>query len=476
MININGQQTTFICQITENSLKIVKCLKYNGAKTAFIDCVLRTFSAKDENNQIREEMKKELTKAGLENKRVILSLPRNLATSKHIRVPSQSHDEIEKIVSLQAPAYLPYGEEELITGHEIVNLEKDGFSNVNLIIAHQNSICRHIELFQSLKILKIDIFLSSYGLKNLYESFGFKEEHMTVMLLDIDEASAELAIVTDKRIMLSRHFKIETQKQNWADSLTEEIIKTCGTYFKEGESRAPFKTFLLSETKRSKQLLETLNEKTSYLAETLPWKKKIDIRKDALNNIMNHDISFASLIGLGLKEQEDSLSLLPADLKKRAKKKEKHRKRAKTAVFLSLIGFVWFMTINKYLENKSAYAAFLNQTLSKASEEAALLDRMKKTSQIMEHHESKETSILDMLTQLHQAMPQKTYLTSFSYEGDKDIVIRGQTDKLNSVFILFSNLGNSAAFNKSYLKIKYATKRMSENTENVDFEIASIIK
>lgn len=458
------KQAVFICQISEGTLKIIKFLPPGAAQEKRMDAAFQVVLPQEEDGKSAERIVLAFKKLGFINNNLILSLPRNLAVSRWVKIPSQSPQEIEKIVSLQAPSYLPYPAEELVSGYQVIAVDKQGFSCLNLIIAHKDVINRYLKLFHGLKPAGLDIFLSSAGLCNFYNHAGPKDSR-AVLLADIDSGGAELAVVVNKKLAFSRYFKLNRQDELWQDLFIEEIDKTRQAYSKEEALEAPDKIFILGETKGAKEAVETLKRRAPYPAELLSYGEKIAIPEDG---------SFVNLIGLGLEKPDDSLNLLPAELKVKAKKAAKYKQRFKTGILLSAIILIWISGLARNLDNKSRYLHLLRQELAKLAKEAKPLEDMEKTLNIMESRRNKDSLILDMLYSLHQNIPAGASLYVFSYQENGQIIIRGQAQELASVFAFIAKLEESAPFKQRGLKVGYATKKRMQNAEVVEFELAGV--
>ena len=179
-------------------------------------------------------------KLGYSQNPVIISLPRSKVATRFIKVPTQIPSEIDKIASLQAPRYLPYSTEELITGYQVLFSDTSGFSQINLIIVHKDVVQRYVRIFQEIKCKGIDIILSSYGLVNLYD-FLHPNTSEAVMILDIDYQQVELAIFSRKKLLFSRYFKLDSLQPNWETTFIDEVSKTQGAYSKDPASKAVHK-------------------------------------------------------------------------------------------------------------------------------------------------------------------------------------------------------------------------------------------
>ena len=224
-----SKNSVFICSITEISIKVVKCLRQNNTKREFVSIEAETLPANTDDKAAAVKLNQIFKKLEYKNNLVIVSLPRNLATCRYLKVPSQNLEEIERIATLQAPHYLPYSAEELITAYQIVQTDKDGYSHINLVITHKDVVARILNIFKELKPLRLDIALSSYGLCNLYNHIR-PQDNLATMIIDIDSSQIELAISVNRKLVFSRSFKLSFAQENWDNVLADEINKSRDAY------------------------------------------------------------------------------------------------------------------------------------------------------------------------------------------------------------------------------------------------------
>lgn len=464
-----NKKAVFICSITGNYLKVVRCLVHNS-KREFVSLEQEALPVNADDKKIAERLSASLKKLKYDNNPLIISLPRNQATCRQIKLPTQLPEEIKGIVSLQASRYLPYPANELITGYQIISTDKDGYSSANLVIVHKDVIERYVKLLRELKIKRFIIALNSYGICNLY-TYIKKNEPGSAMVIDIDSESAELVIVFDKKAIFSRYFKLDRLRPDFENLFIEEINKTQNLYLKERLAGAPQKIIILGTGKRLLELTASLNNQVSLPVEILPYTEEINLSESLSDSIINSPTSFTSLIGLGINNIEESLYLLPQELKDEAQ--GKYRRKEAWRLNLLILGIIlaWVLGVAKNLDNKANYLRQIKSELSKISPEAISLEEIEKRARLLESRLKKKVSSLDVLYEIHKIMPSEISLVNFNYEESSQITLRGEAQELNPVFTFVSQLGGSPVFNNFNVKVRYATNKKIQSGEIVDFEI-----
>lgn len=472
IINFKKNKTVFICQISDTYLKVLKCSSSDSPKGQFSAIDREAIPPDIDEKGLSIKLSGILKKLEFNNNPAIISLPRSLAACRYLKIPTQTPEEIERIVSLQAARYLPYPADELVTAYQNLSVDKDKYSHINLVIVHKDIIDRYLRLSKELKARKINIFLSSYGLCSLYNYLRPQETGAT-MLIDIDAANVEVAMLLERKVIFSRNFKLNKAAADWQSFFIDELNKSRDAYLRETASKPVDKIVLVGASKPYQGFEEILNKQFGLSVETVTYETKINISKEAKDALLNSEASFASLIGLGLGNISDSLNLLPQAAKEKIKGIALQSRRLRIILFIGLTGLLWFLAIAKNLDNKSRYLARLKMELGKVQKEARPLEEIERRFEVLEAKNSKKTAVLDMLYELHKILPEEIFLTNISYEEENQIVLRGQTEELESVFTFVRRIENSQAFKGFNMKVRFATKKKIQGgSEIVDFEIA----
>lgn len=468
-MRIKKENAIFICQFSENVLKVIKCLQGNNSKGEFLGLEIEAIAQDIDDKRLTDRLAQLFRKLGYSNNPLIITLARSKVTCRSLKVPTQIPEEIEKIISLQAHQYLPYPSEELITGYQVIFTDKDGYAQVNLVIAHKDIIERYVKIFKQLKIAKIAIALSSYGLANFFNYLNPKESE-PVMLIDIDCQQAELAIVSQKKLLFSRYFKINSSQPLWENLFIDEIRKTQDAYLKEVAKKTPGKIMVTGAGGTYLGFAESLRKQVELPVEVLSY-DNLHIPKELLNRILSSEYSFVSIIGLGLKNLEENLNLLPQEIKKKNKILFQHKERLRLALLISGIILLLFLSIVKNLDNKSQYLQQLKLEVNKVAKDALVLEEIEKRMQVIQQRSTKKLSGVDLLYALHRVMPSEISLVNLSYDEDNQVILRGQTPQLNSVFAFVEQLEKSPVFKDFNIKVRYATQKKTLAGEAVDFEV-----
>lgn len=469
-----NKKITYICQFTEGQVQAIKCLDPGKPAAGFAALEAESLSAAAGAQESADKLSLILKKLQYKNDRIILSLKRQNVTLRTLRVPAKTPAEIERMVSLQATRYLPYSSQELVTGYQVISIDKEGYTDLSLIIAHKDIINRYLEIFRILKIRDFSILLSSWGLYGLY-SYLNPGRQEPVFIVEINSGQVEIVIASSQRFCFSRSFNIP-QQPNCQRLLIEELDKTKDAYLRELSSPEPKKIFITGSAQKLPEFKKFFTQGQALPVEELAYWEKIPAAKEFIEGILKSDSSLAGLVGFGLKQAPESLSLLPQEEREGLNKKAQARESLRAAVYVLSAALILGLALSINLGNKADYLRRLKIELNKVEKEAKPLLGIDKKLKLLERHSGKEVSSLDILHALYELIPADSSLLNFAYEESGVAALRGQAQELNSVFLFASRLTASPVFKNFTVKVKYATKRKTLNAEFIDFQIDCLRK
>ncbi|MDD5531129.1 MAG: PilN domain-containing protein [bacterium] len=467
--------TVFLCQITESQVKVIKCLISCISKRKFAGLEVEAISPNVDSKELSEKLSRIFKRLGYNNKDdVIVSFPSNKLTCRYTKIPSGKAAEIENIISLQAPKYLPYPANELATGYQILSVDKGGYASINMIIAQKDAVEGYFRMFRELGIKKLKVIPSSFGLVNFYDYIKPKQ-HGVMIVINISPPHVELAISFNRKLLFCRYFKFERSLPGWEGVFISEINKTRDTYLKETNGGAPEKIIVIGASDICKEFSQLLEDQAGLAVEALSY-DDIGFTKEFLDKILASNSLFAGIIGLGLEDSEESLSLFSQELKEARRRSAQRKLRLRSTALISGIILMLGLGASKNLDNKTLYLKRLKIEVNKISKEAIPLEQMEKRLYIMEKRLQKKPSSLELFSEIYRIIPDQVSLIALNYDDPNRITLRGQASELVHVFMFASQLEKSPFFKGFDIKVKYAAKNKADAEENVGFEITCFQK
>lgn len=404
---------------------------------------------------------------------LLISLDRSLATIRFIKLPTTNFQEIENMAQWQAAKLLPYKIDELVASHQIIKVDKEGFSYVLLCIVPKNTIKKFIDICETLKLKPQDITLSSEGLAQWYSSFqSEKLIDEALVLVDIDREKAELVILYQDKFIFSRSFTLgDMQKDSQIKrKLVDEVRLSIDSYYKQ-ETFLPIKKMVLTGDKDYILDLPTLFRVEFNLPiEVIDHLSKSNFDKKIKSSIIPKNYSFASIFGLALSKVLPQINLLPKEAKDRIlyfKKRKELFKTVSLTVFAILI-FLGIFGFNFY--NKKKIIQVLDRQLQEIDPTAKEVENIKDKIAIINAQLSIEGSCIEILREIHRITPKDIYLTTLIFEEKNEVTIKGTAPTMSLVFSFVPILNESPLFEN--VQTRYATQRKMRTGELTDFEIS----
>lgn len=465
---IFNNKITTVVEISDKHIKIAQ-VSFAGKEIKVIACVYKELAATSAETT-ETELKKILREYNIKPKDLILVIPRQLVTTKNIRLPSQNSREIGEMAGFQALKQIPYPKEEIAYGFSVYGADAEGYSKVILVICHRDAIIKPIEILKRCGLVPQKVTLSSFGLLNWFivsGDYAKRSEASPVILVDCNAASSDIAIIYKSKLIYTRGLSFGYgEGDKYRARLREEIEKTLSVYEAEPEAGRPVEAIFtgkVTELADSKEYLEdALNMKVEFIDSFRP------VPLDILPKFQScaAQTSYSALIGSAFQLEE--ADLLPKEMKTalalKAKKKEVITSVILAATLILLISFIIWNKILQKERNLKALESKLTQTAPAAEK----IEKMRSASDVIKFQLKKKSEALDVLNEIYRIVPPQIYLALYTYEEDR-VDLKGTATVLSDVFKFVTILENSPYFQN--VEVRYATKRKIGDQELVDFEI-----
>jgi Tfp pilus assembly PilM family ATPase/Tfp pilus assembly protein PilN len=413
---------------------------------------------------------------------VILSLPRNLVTVRHLKLPSTDPIQLREMIGLQAAKQTPYSREEIITNFQTVGAPKDGFTDVILVIANREVSQERLKVLQEAHLKAKGIRLSSFGIlhghRMTQESSPAGDEG-PVAVVDIDSNFTDFVVIADGQLIFTKAMSIgasqlEEGQETWVGTFTEEMKTALDLYERDWVGRRITKVVVAGTEIETAALEKGLAETFGLTVERASLFDKVPEARPAAgySEIPRGSLSFSSVVGLAWNPEWAGIDLAPLEIGL----KEEFARRVKdfmvVGILLISILVVLSAAVSARLYFKRQYLDQLRQQVQK-TDEAREVEMLQKNIKAIRNLMGVQNSSLEVLSQLYRLIPPKIYLTTISFKEGEFLNLNGMAQEMSDVFQFVSVLEKQPGFHQ--VKIKNVTKREKEGEPGqTQFEITCL--
>jgi general secretion pathway protein L len=378
-----------------------------------------------------------ISKHQINKERVSISIPREKAAVRFIKLPLATKENLRKVVEYEIPKYTPFEGKEVYFDYQILKEDNEQL-HLFAVFMKKAEVDRYLSLLKKVGIGPISIQIPTIGALNLFNfSEGIKKEEISV-LLDVAEPCFEMNIIQGGDWKESFHLPLPEEKKE---------LKMMDTYkryeWKEGSlSKSGFYVYGLNV---DETLLTAFKEMDQMKAISLPPVNRIEMEK---GKPIPHKI-YAS-IGIALKGLANTwvdVDLLPFEMRKRVRQFGKPLLIVLISLAL-LLTLAWgggiFLRFRNELDT-------VNAEIRKRKPEVEALDKLQKQNdecckEISELDliRFKEISKIEVLEELTKNLPDTVWIWNFKYNG-KEVELSGFADSASDLIPL---LDKSPLFEK----------------------------
>lgn len=419
---------------------------------------------------------------GLKGKKIdfIDIIPAHLVITKNIEVPSIEKREIREILNLQAGRHTPYSLEEIIVDYVETGTYKHSYTKVLLVIVARSVVKRHYEILDRAGFKLKQVLLAAEGLAlAVSKSLKLETENAPVNIVHIDESFTDFSVILKNKVLFIRSIPIGTlqlknEKEIYQIKFVEEIKRSLEAYLSEDIEKSP-NMLILTGAEEGLKEIETLLINTLHLPiKSFPYINNLNISELALNTVSKSRlVSFFDVLAPVLNREEMKISLIPEEVKVKRTIEERGRDLIKTGIFILTIFISIFFILMSKIYFKGLQLNKLNNKYSTLNQEAQKLEKDFLKVGLVKNYLSSRGYSLEILTELHDIVPEDIELSEIRYEEEK-LSVKGTADAMSSVFSFVDKMGKSKYFKDA--KTKYTTKRKDGLKDVTDFEIAALIK
>ena len=423
--------------------------------------------------QITGAITSALAKAKIKPKTAVLCIPRNMATVKNLRLPSQNPKEIEQMLSLHIGRLVPYKKEDVLFGYEFLGIDTIGYADELLAIVRRDNVKRYYGIIEAAGISVEKITLSSHGawhwaLTNFKQEITKKDLYL---LLDVDWAFTDLIIFNADYLIFSRNITAEIGeegfKQNEIAKLINEVKQSLIIFYNEALNKRPT-TIYLSGSEAVSALHGRIESEFDIPVKYCPTPRaKTALKSHAARVPAN--VSVNAISEIVLEGKGDNISFMLPEMQIKKSFKEKARELIMlgsiciylcVSVFMVFLSDIYFKQV--YLDKLERQNALVKESVG------AIMDKAKKIEIAKEVVRSRNAPLI-IFNSLQKLTPQSIAINYMSLDEENNVILRGQGAQLSDVFQFIGALEKSEYFKSA--TAKYTRTKKIKDREVADFEI-----
>jgi Tfp pilus assembly PilM family ATPase len=455
--------------ISDSFIKLAAISTDKGARALSVIDAAELPSNKDKD--IAKEIRSLISKNRLGKSYIYVSFPRHLVTIRNVKLPTANEQEVKKMAALQAIKYLPYTQDEMVIDYKTIEITKDGYADILLILAQRKLINRYVDIFKYAGVSIEKIALSSEGLLNWYSTLQY-DDKQPISVIDFDRYHTHIQIIKNKTLYFSRSVSFDTTDPDSNRTvLLREIRLSFDSFLKE-KNESISRIILSGREDYAREFLSFIYDNLSIQCEQVRQLQSVTPKGISYKSF--NAASFTYLLGIVLEPQRLAVNLLPREIISKRKEVIFKNELVKTAILILAVLVAAFSIAEKKMNNKRNYLRKIDVKLKEMEPEVKRLSKLKQNIELIQNQLMLEGSSIDILRELYAVLPKDVSLTLFEFEDKSRVLLRGTTRELSIVFNLLPILEKSPYFKN--VKINFATKRTFRNKEFADFEILCALR
>ena len=383
------------------------------------------------------------------------------------------------MVDLQVEKHTPDAKEETLTYFRTMDSDAQGYSNVFLVMAHQDALARSARIVQKLPGRLTEVGSDVEGLTRWYQKYLQSEKSKTeaasgTLLIDMDTEYASLMIFygTEAYYHRSIPLKVDSLIQDASgDALNQflsEVHRSIMAYEEEGFKGACTRFILTGVAVKIPGLAQKIGSEIKMQAENIPAENQYHLNESSVQYLATgFQVSFTSL--LGFLPGEVSGDLTPAAMRIRQTFAEKVKIASvlgsQVLFGLILVSCFFLYQINQDLAYESLLKSLVKQIEKPASDLEISLEHLR----IVKDRLNKRGVLLESLVAVKKSTAPDIQWNDLTYIEGESLLIKGVSGQMTKVFEMVTALEKLPIFVKP--EARRVTKRKVDNKDVTDFEL-----
>ncbi|MDP2653285.1 MAG: PilN domain-containing protein [Candidatus Omnitrophota bacterium] len=396
----------------------------------------------------------------------ICLVPRQEVFLKQLPLPSQSREEMRRIVDLQIPSLVPYGREEVIFDVSLTGREPDGSSRALAVFVSRVTVDRYMQILHKCRLTPEHFVLSSQAIAERFfrDHPDFAGE--PAVLIEADDAGVEVCFCENKQWVFSRSFSSAEQ----GPALLEDIAAAIKAHGQQCPGAGPERIFGSASVQRLPVDLRELAGAVSLPAETLPG-PALSGGPHAISwgSPCPAQFSSAGVLGVMSAGTDQMMDFMPKDILARRAACRLRRTISLSAVLMVLaVGLLCFF-MQAAVSRREAQVERLQE------EARSLQTQVRREREKMNGYRAVDDRVqgrvlvVDAMKDLYDLMPENISLRSVAMSASGVWSVQGWAPVEEGVHGFQQTLAGSSAFRD--VALEFATKKKMGTAEMIDFKL-----
>ncbi|MCX8119135.1 MAG: pilus assembly protein PilM [Desulfobacterota bacterium] len=370
-----------------------------------------------------------LARHSLRRDRIHVSLPREKAIARFIRLPAATRENLRKVLEYELPKYTPFKADEVYFDYHLLREEKEWLTLFAAFV-RRSEIESSLSLLKKVGIRPISIQISTVSALNHFFYNRPSSDGEASVLLELFPPFLEMNLLRGSEWEESFHFHYHP------DHWPAEVIRIWERSGLRPASGQSVRWFLFGEEGEEKNLTllkESAGQENVFRPpiDRLKWKGD---RRDL--GLLYPSIG-APLSGLVKPRIE--LNLLPEELRERRRKIG----RPLLLILLCLFGLFGVRQGMTLYSQQREELASISEEVRRRKPEVEALEKIQKEKEALakeiselEKFQSEEVSKIDILKELTSLLPETAWLWNLKYNG-RELELSGYADSASDLIQIF---------------------------------------
>lgn len=457
----------YVLQFDQHLISALKVRRNSGEKLEIAGFWRQRGDWPAETGELAKALREFVQEHGLQGGEVYTILPRHEMTTRILTMPSQSKDEILRMVEYSAEEYVPYRRTEIVLDCVMLEAQPDGHSRVLAVLAHHDVVEQHVKRLQEAGLEPAGVFVSTACLASAARAAGSNEETGRYALANLGSAGFEVVIMHDGKLSFGRGI---ATAQDWtqagddphvSEELAIEMRGSLSAYRRESEDGLGVDTvYLCSEWADVTQALEALKPELSYPVQEAEFARAL------VSEGREHlDILPLTALGAALTVQgraDWAINLESESLRQSRSKRTLRRSVVQYAglatAALVLLGTLFFQHVH-YKEN---YVEELRQQVGTIQPAAQNIIEKQRQLGILQRQVQRGGTALEYLARVTEVAPDDVNLTRFYFVNGQGVVLEGRAKSFPDLDQFVGNLRANGRDNEDFFRNAVITTQRSE--------------